>query len=108
MNTWKKKQLEKGWNMYKGSVSMDEEKEGTFKIPIQKDLVSLRQERTVRFSLTQILIVSVSLIEIMQVCIHIYSYVFFFKNSIWNQETHGIWGEFYILIYSGSKTLILG
>lgn len=90
----KKKELEEDWNMYKGSVSMEEEKERTFKIPIQKDLVSLskRQEPIVRFSLTQILIVSVSLIEIMRVCVHIYSYVCLFVcfNSIWNQETHGI------------------
>ena len=53
--------------MHKGSVSMEEEKEGTFKIPIQKDMVSMskRQELIVRFSVTQILIVSVCLIEIM-------------------------------------------
>ena len=90
----KKKELEEDWNINKGSVSMEEEKERTFKIPIQKDLVSLskRQEPIVRFSLNKILIVSVSLIEIMRVCVHIYSYVclFFFFNSIWNQETHGI------------------
>lgn len=53
-----------------------EEKEGIFKIPIQKDLVSQskRQELIVRFSWTQTPIVSVCLIEIMGpsvcVCVH--------------------------------------
>lgn len=81
----KKKELEEEWNINKGYVSMEEEKERTFKIPIQKDLVSLskRQEPIVRFSLNKILIVSVSLIEIMRVCVHIYSYVclFFFLTA---------------------------
>ena len=40
------KELEEGWNIYKGSMSMDEEKEGTFKIPVQKDLVSLTEAGT--------------------------------------------------------------
>lgn len=88
----KQKELEEGWNIYKGSMSMDEEKEGTFKIPVQKDLVSLTEAGThcqIQFDSNP---VSVSLIEIMRVCVHVYSYVclFFFLNSIWNQETHGI------------------
>nr|XP_035974597.1 phosphatidylinositol 4-phosphate 5-kinase type-1 alpha isoform X8 [Halichoerus grypus] len=61
--------------MHKGSVSMEEEEEGIFKIPIRKDLVSQskRQELIVRFSWTQTPIVSVCLIEIVGTSVCVYT-----------------------------------
>lgn len=34
--------------------------------------------------------------DYVSVCVCTHLRLFFFFNSIWNQETHGIWGEFHV------------
>lgn len=88
-----------------------EEKEGIFKIPIQKHLVSQskRQELIVRFSWTQTPIVSVCLIEIMgpSVCVCTLLIVVLFILLTASGIKRSMPSEVSLILIHISETLIL-